>query len=170
MFNNAFKKLLLLLAAYSIVAVGIILLFVLSTVMSRADAFELQEISLEYKRFADGSYDPLINTNGLRDRTLDTELNLRLNVDMLDGILFFDNLVHSQTDRVASTGDRGQYRLIGWNYKFGVRITPSFHIQLDHYSRHLLDTQYIYGTYPKEDSIGFIFYVYGGPKGKGLLP
>lgn len=164
-----FRSLLALLLSVVAAVFGLLILLIASCVISKADAFELQEVSVEYKKFSGGSYTPLINTNGLPDRAMDHELNLNLNADLIDGIVFFNNKVHSQADKSAVDGGSGQYRLVGWNYKLGVRITDSFHVQMEHFSRHLLDTSYAYGPFPREDSVGFIFYVYGGPKNKGIF-
>lgn len=159
------KKLVnVLIAVFVTLGAGIILLSV-STAF--ADDVELKEVSISYKDFLGGGRDPLITQNGLDNRALDKEINLNINVDIYDHF-YWNNTVHSMTDRVA-TGGAGQFRVIGWNYKLGARLFSSFHIQYEHFSQHLLDTTYVHGGFPVQDSLGFVFYIYSKPEKKGLF-
>lgn len=79
-------------------------------------------------------------------------LDLHVNVELLNRTIFINNMVHSETDAY-------QYRLIGWNYRFGIHIGSNLDLYYEHFSQHLLDTAPITGanTY---DAIGFRLYLF----------
>ena len=164
------KKIVSLTVSLLTVVVAGGLLFFLSSAMAHCDevtGLDLQEVSLEYKSFSSGGRDPLITQNGLEDRALDKEVDLNVNIDILK-YLYWNNTVHSMTDRFTD-GGAGQFRLVGWDYKLGVRIFDSLHVQYEHFSQHLLDTTYKHGDFPVQDSLGFILYIYGRPDRKGVF-
>lgn len=159
-----------LIAAFIVSAVIGTVLLLASSVLGHCDerdGLELQEVSLHYKRFWDGGRDPLVTQNGLDGRAMDKELNLDINVDILR-YFYWNNTVHSMTDRTIDGGN-GQFRVIGWNYKLGARIFPSFHIQYEHFSQHLLDTTYAHGGFPVQDSVGFVLYIYSSSSPKSIF-
>lgn len=59
--------------------------------------------------------------------------DLHLDLEFLNRTLFMDNMIHSETDQY-------QYRLIGWNYRFGAHVGSNVDLYFEHFSQHLLDT------------------------------
>lgn len=148
-------------AEYKIISViafiwGFIIGMIVWTHQANASEFhliELRDAYIDYHQFLPGGSDPLITQNGLPDRALDRELDLHLDVDFLK-FGYFNNMVHSMTDQGAD-GSMGSFRVVGWNWRLGVRVTPFLDLWIDHYSQHLLDTTYAYGHFPLQDSVGF---------------
>ena len=122
---------------------------------------ELEEASITLNQFLPGGSYPLITENGLSNRALDKELNLNLNMSVFK-YGFWDNRIHSMTDS-GTNGDRGQFRLIGWNFKLGVHLGKRFDIYYEHFSQHLLDAQFKWGRFPVQDSIGIKLILYRRP-------
>jgi hypothetical protein len=58
--------------------------------------------------------------------------DLHLDMELLNRTFFFNNMIHSETDQY-------QYRLIGWNYRFGVHLGNYVDLYIEHFSQHLLD-------------------------------
>jgi hypothetical protein len=145
------------------VSLYIILLCGVALYMSDADAGEngfiqIDELSVNYKHYHEGSRHPLFTDSQLKEG-----VDLTMNTDLLLRTFFWDNLVHSNTDDA-------QYRHIGWQFKFGTHVTSFLNIQYEHHSQHLLDTSYPYMKFPVEDSLGFTLYIYGArPRGAPLL-
>ena len=151
-----------------IMSVSVSALFLFLCLAAKADSYvELDEVSISYKHFFDGGHDPLITQNGLDAKSLDKEVSLVLNTDIF-GYLYWKNTVVAMTDR-GTNGDRGQFRLVGLNYKVGVRVTRDFNVQVEHFSKHLLDAQYAYGHFPLQNSIGFVWYLHGAPRKEGMF-
>lgn len=115
----------------------------------------LDDISLNYQRFLPGARHPLF-PSGMEPKE---ELNLDFNTTILT-YFYWNNRVHSMTNQ-------HQFHVIGWNYRLGVRATPWLSLQYEHFSRHLLDTNY--AGYPIQDSVGAIIKLYGDGRTKDTL-
>lgn len=114
--------------------------------------FELEEVKINAKHFLPNGADPLL-TEGSRQNK---EINLHLDVNVLRyGYI---------NNRVWGLADQHQFRWIGLNYQYGVRVLPFLDIQAEHFSRHILDKTYPYKAsgdrFPVEDSIGINLYLY----------
>ncbi len=123
---------------------------------------ELKDATIEYKSFFPGGYRQTLNGNGIDDRTLGKEVILYLNTD-IGKYFFWDNRIHGGTDEVVGpdgqgTG-KGQFRDVGWEFKFGVRPASFLTVLYTHHSQHVLD-QKMPGRFPVEDSIGFQLHLY----------
>ena len=81
-------------------------------------------------------------------------LNLGLDIDMIDEVLFFDN-------KIVSLHDQSQFRMIGWHFSIGARLTRSFDLYYRHFSGHALDARYE-KPFPFEDSVGIRWNLIGG--------
>lgn len=115
--------------------VGLCLLF-----STNGYAVELTRFSLGYERVLYGGKDATIYPSKVKER-----LNVKFNIG--HGILFNDNKIHATTDNK-------QFRLVGLESKFGVKI-DSVRIYFKHHSQHLLDSRHPYLTgYPVEDTLG----------------
>lgn len=88
---------------------------------------EINAVYLDYLQVARGTEPFLAPSYHPKEK-----LDLHVDLDIANGWLFFNNMVHSETDAA-------QYRLIGWNYRIGVHIFRSADIFMEHYSQHLLD-------------------------------
>ena len=83
--------------------------------------------------------------------TPNERLDLHVDLDLLGKVAFFNNMIHSETDR-------DQFRLIGWNYRLGLHLGDSIDFFLEHFSQHILDATPQYNnTY---DAIGLRVYMY----------
>lgn len=135
-----------------------ILLLLFSFNVYSDDFFKLSEVSIEYKKFLDGSRDPLINDNGLIDRTINEQLDLNVNVSIAK-YLFFNNRVHSLTDKDINTDAGSRYRIVGWNYNLGAHINKYIDIGFEHFSQHELDATFPW-PYPDTNSVNIKIYLY----------
>lgn len=135
----------------------VIILLLFDKACMAGSIFELNEVSLEYKAFSDGSFNPLIDNNGLTNKRLDKELNLYVNTTLFK-YGFINNKIHSYTDR-DENGNPGQFRLVSWNYSLGVHITYFLDLSYEHKSEHLLDSTFPY-HFPLENSINIKIYLY----------
>jgi hypothetical protein len=122
---------------------------------------------LIHRKFFDGSRKPLIDDNGIPNRELDKELTLVWNIDLFRHY-YFDNSIISFTDRFEDSGKTDQFRLIGWNFQVGAKLTGWFWIEYHHYSRHHLD-QKAPGKFPVEDALGVRIYFYDRDYKKGVF-
>lgn len=150
-----------------------LLLSIILAWAGRADAamFDLREVSVEGKHFFPGGHYPLITDNGIDNRTLGEELNLTVKIDVLK-YLFWDNTVHSMTDKVLNPDGStagGQFRLVGLEFGLGVDFSRMWdwlpvRVGYWHYSQHELDgvSQW---HFPVQDAIAVKLIIY---QGKGL--
>ena len=143
----------------------IILLFPITSQARTFKLFEVNEINLEHKIFLPGSRYPLITNNGLGNN-LEKELNLNLNIDVLK-YGYFNNHIHSMTD-ISPGANYGQFRLIGWNFHIGIRLTNFLNIEYEHFSQHLLDAQFPY-DFPLQNSVNIKLFLYKKEKCKECL-
>jgi hypothetical protein len=121
------------------------------------DFLKLNEAHFQYLKFADGSRDPLITENGLRNRAMNTELNLFVKLDVLK-YFYFDNQIHSLTDQ-GIDGSNGQFRAVGWEYRAGVRLNSYFDVGYYHFSQHAIDHTLPY-HWPVKDAIEINIYFF----------
>ncbi len=154
------KRILIFWTAWvSIVVIGTIL----ACKGSRAaDWLELDSVDIIYRSFLPGGVDPLITENpNLPNRTLGKELNLQMNTHMFD-FIYWDAVVHSMTDEVFvpdhTYSTTGQFRMVGLELGLGIdfrRIYSQLPVSFGyyHYSRHVLDTVYGSGPFPREDAL-----------------
>lgn len=124
-----------------------------SVLASEVDGFKLDEVSINYKRFIGETRHPLFLHSKQKE-----EVNLNLNTTVLN-VFYFNNTVHSQTDS-------SQYKVVGWNLFLGARVFRSLDLQVEHFSKHLLDESYSVMRFPVENSIGFKWYLYRNDKQK----
>ncbi len=128
---------------------------------------DLDEVKISYTSFFPGGRDPLISYNGLPDRSPDKQLDLHID-STIANYLYWNSTVHSLTDQYASTGKSDQFRVIGLHMTVGLRLTNFLDVYYDHFSQHMLDTNYVYGGFPVTDGIGFNLYLYR-KSGKGSV-
>ena len=109
---------------------------------------DVNEVFIDYQHYT-WAIEPFMAGNNL---TPTNALDLHVNFDMLNHIMFMDNMIHSETDQY-------QYALVGWNYKVGFHMGRYIDVFFQHYSQHLLDVTPVNGsnTY---DAVGFRLYLY----------
>ena len=121
---------------------------------SKADEYNIvnvDELKINYKSFFPGGSNPLITENGLLNRTLDKELSLTVNTFIFN-VFYWNNRIHSLTDKENVPNGIGQFRLVGLESQLGVNLTPWVSLEYYHHSQHLLDYMYPYGHFPVEDA------------------
>lgn len=107
---------------------------------------EVKDVYVDYMRYKYAQDPYLAPTYHPKDR-----LDLHLDLEMMNGFIFFDNMVHSLTDE-------SQYRLVGWNYRAGVHILNFADVYIEHFSQHLLD--YVPASTNSYDALGIRIYFY----------
>lgn len=120
---------------------------------SDLDGFVLDEVSINYKNFIGETRHPLFLHSKQKE-----EVNLNLNTTFVN-VFYFNNTIHSQTDS-------SQYKVVGWNLFLGARVFRSLDLQVEHFSKHLLDESYSVMRFPVENSVGFTWYLYRNDKQK----
>lgn len=151
-------KIIKFIAAYLLVLFAVALYLQEDAGASENWFVQLDEVSVNYKRYHEHARHPLFVDSSLKEG-----VDLRMNTDLLFGTAFWDNLIHSNTDDA-------QYRHIGWNFRLGTRVTSFITLQYEHHSQHLLDTAYPFMKFPVEDSLGFTLTIYQyRPRGNSLL-
>lgn len=129
------------------------------------DGVSLREVYIDYTSYFPGGTDPILVSSGMPDRHLDKRLNLHVNMDLLNYI-YWENMINSTTDK--DSNGSGQFRVVGWEFGFGIRFLKSFRAGYYHHSQHLLDYQGQY-HYPVEDGIQVRLTIFSRPEGNGLL-
>ncbi len=121
-----------------------------------AHALELDQAYINYRQYTPGGTSYLVTNNGLPDRSLDKGVSLHLDTTFLS-YAYWNNTVHAETDKALDGG--GQFRTVGWQFQFGVRLTDYLDVEYAHHSQHILDHQ---GPlpFPREDSFGINLYLY----------
>jgi hypothetical protein len=118
---------------------------------------ELHDVAIEYRRFVDDGRDTLIYPHVHKEA-----LNLSVDMDVLR-YFYWDNTIHSLTDQ-------SQYRGIGLELSFGIRLNDSWAVQYHHYSQHVLDEPiHTLPRFPVEDSVGIVFKLYTSPNPRRSL-
>lgn len=126
-----------------------LLLLLISGQAQAWDVVELQNVSIEYKKYLPGARFPLITSNGLSPRQLSDGLSIRVDTNFFK-YLYWNNFVHSTTD--STNGGAGQFRALGYEFSFGFRPFSVIEIEYYHHSQHLLDAVGKY-SYPLEDAV-----------------
>lgn len=130
--------------------------FLLLLLSSSVNAFELRQVDISLERFFSGGVDPLVTQNGLPNRTMGERLALNVNTTFFK-YFYWDNYVHGTTDRYLDSGSAGQFRSVGLQMRLGINLFDNVQIGYKHHSQHTLDTTYINGPWPREDSIELKF-------------
>lgn len=114
------------------------------------DLVELGDISIEHKAFTYANSLPFTS-----DHIATSETNLNLDIAFLGGG-YLRNKINSMTDP-------SQYRLVGWNWELGARVTDWLEVGYWHFSRHELDGQSaIWPGGTKEDGVIIRLKLYKG--------
>ena len=143
--------------------IGLFILILFGLVLAcRSEAgdlgvLELREVSVDFKQFFDGANYPLITNNGL-GQALDKELNLNIKTDILN-YFYWDSTIHSMTDKRLYSDKAGQFRLIGLEFGFGLRVSSTLEVGYYHYSQHLLDAEFPW-HFPVVDAVQVKIYLY----------
>lgn len=125
---------------------------------SAGTIFDLDEVSVKYRRFHPSARHPLFHASTPKEG-----LDLNVNTTVLNYI-FWDNTVHSYTNS-------SQYYLVSWELRLGARLTQWLDLFYEHHSQHILDQTYPHMKFPVEDSWGIKLYIYGGKKrGDSIIP
>ena len=119
------------------------------------EIFSLQEFYIHYKDFHEGSREPLIDWQ--EGRVLDREMSAVFNIDVMK-YGYFNNKILGLMDRRAKGGD-SKFRLVGWNYRLGTRVTPWLSFEYEHFSKHIMDKAPPW-KFPVTDSYGIKLYFY----------
>lgn len=131
-------------------------------------AIELQELAVDFRQYMPNGYYPYITNNGLPDREVGQGLDVIMNLTVLK-FFYWDNKIVSLADRGRGNSSPGQFRLVGWNFRFGLQLTEWIQFGYFHFSQHLLDAQFPW-HYPVEDAYELRFIIYQAPVGRrGLL-
>jgi hypothetical protein len=91
------------------------------------DFFNLDEVSIGYKKFDGGGRDPLFFSAPMKE-----QLDLRVNTTLFYW-LGFDSTVHSMTNT-------DQFHVVGLNTRLYVRLSKYVEVGREHFSRHILDS------------------------------
>lgn len=142
----------------------VIIFFLAYTNVYAADIFSLEEISLDYIKFQ-GARDYPISL--LEGQQLTDFVDLNINIDVLK-YFYFNNKIHSAES--STDGDISQFRVVGWEYRIGVRLLSFLDVGLYHYSEHVLDNNYpISLGSPEMTGIELRIYFYKKHKHDSLL-
>ena len=142
----------------SLVGVFIAFLFLDLIRECPADEFiDLKEMSIEYEHAIHDGRDPLVTPEPINEK-------LKFNIEaQLFGPLYWDSVVHSTTTP-------SQFRSIGWDYDFNLRVSQNINIYYHHHSQHLLDRDHTYMEgFPVHDGVGVkIFFFTEGERNDTL--
>ncbi len=135
-------------------------LLILNPLTAKSEILDLDDVSIDYKAFSGKTRTPYLQIPGLEDHSLQNELNLNVNMTLVDHF-YFDNTIHSLND--------GNYRLIGWNWRFGLHITEWIDFGWYHFSEHYTDFISPYG-FPLQNAWQLKIYLYKKrTSGKGFF-
>lgn len=127
--------------------------------MGEANAFEIlqvDEVTVVYRKFVDGSSEPLITQNPTQPgRAMNEEVDLTVNSSILK-YLYWNSTIHSMTDKSAVDGS-GQFRMVGLEWGLGIdlqRVWRAIPVSIGryHYSQHILDGEWGLGHTPLENA------------------
>lgn len=137
----------------------ICLLFMFTTANAAIIPFKLDEVRIDARQYMKNGHTPYM-TNG---SVLNKGLDLHINNDVLR-YMYINNMIWS-------LADQHQFRWVGWNYKIGACIMPFLDLEVDHFSRHVLERAYsVKGEkFVVEDSIGFRLYLYRASPGVSIF-
>lgn len=131
----------------------------------KADVFDLDKVTVEYRSFNEYSRYYLITNNPfLPNRKIDKEVTLNLNTTVFD-YFYWNNVVTSLTD---TSNEWSQFRTIAWQFHIGMRLTSWLNLEYKHRSEHVLDALSQY-PYPVQDSIGMELIIFSRNKKESLF-
>jgi len=146
---------------------SILLLFLLASTAT-ASPFQLRESWAEYHDYETGSRHLMVDWQD--GRRLSKEINLHLNTDLMK-VGYFDNEIWGLMDKKKS-GGASRFRVVGWNYRLGIRAISFLDLYYQHTSSHVLDKKPPF-KYPVTDSWGVKLWFYrkdkSGPTLWGLF-
>ncbi len=128
---------------------------------------ELDELAFTYIDYFPNGHSPLVTDNGLPNRQLGKGIALNMNANVLK-YLYWNNKVHGTTEELVGT-NKGQFRLIGYQFEFGLRPFNWLEVEYHHHSQHSLDHVYPYGHFPVEDAIQIKIYLWRSKKVDSIL-
>ena len=144
------------------------LVFLLISYPAKAnDLFELDKVQIDYKSFANGGHDPMIQDSGLVNRQADKYIDLGLDMSFLY-VFYFNNVVHGTSDTPITGTANGQFRTVGWQYELGVRVTDYLNVGMGHHSQHMLDYEGV-NHFPVENWVGFSVKLFESKREKGKI-
>jgi hypothetical protein len=113
--------------------------------------FQLQDVYLDYQHETTVGFDPVLQTLNDPNVTLNNHLDLHLDLDVFK--YFYWN------NKINTTSDQSNFRVIGWEYALGVRLFPFLEAGYFHHSQHILDMPDVQ-HFPLENAIQIklIFY------------
>lgn len=150
-------------------ACSVILLLFDTIVNADEYVFDVQEMYVNYHFYAPGGVDPLTTQNGLPNRTMGqgAEFNVKTRVFQH---LYWDNRIHTTTDKYIDSGENGQFRTVGLETRFGVRLHDNLDIGYYHHSEHVLDYERT-SPFPRRDAFEVRFYLYNAkPRQDVIIP
>lgn len=131
------------------------------------EMFTLQRVDIDYKAYAAGGHDPIIQDSGLQNREANKYVSLSVDTTVLH-YFFFRSLVHGTSDQPIVGEGSGQFRTVGWQYQLGLYVTDFLTVQYEHHSQHLLDYSGI-NHFPVENSFGFTLKLYESKTDHGRI-
>ncbi|HUR99057.1 MAG TPA: hypothetical protein VMZ26_13405 [Pyrinomonadaceae bacterium] len=114
--------------------------FFLLLLSQNANAVELRELGIRYRYQADYGFTPELG----EEFRAKENIVLVMNVDVL-GPFFWDNAIRAMTD----VG--GAYRLIGWNFFLGLRVSKYVKLGYEHFSQHRIGAEELRPHFPLYD-------------------
>lgn len=82
----------------------------------------------------------------------------------INKFIYWDNFIHS-----AMAGS--QFSTVGWEYRFGLRVTEFLEVGYYHHSQHVLDAIYPCSGYPLIDALEIKINIYNSnQKREALVP
>lgn len=114
-------------------------------IMSYAKA-DVRELSIEYNRLHESSRVAEMFPHKPKE-----SLALNMNIDII-GPLHWDNTIHATTDD-------GQYRMVGWQFFFGINPLKWIDIGYRHHSQHIMGAPELPMGFPIEDSLCVKLYI-----------
>ena len=145
----------------------ILVAFLMSSAAFAEDLYELDRVEITYKSFKTGGHDPIIQDSGLQNRQADKELGLNLNMSFLS-VIYFNNYIHGTSDTPIVGDGSGQFRVVGWQYEAGLRVTKFLDLGIGHHSQHLLDYAGP-NHFPVENWVGIRVKLFESPREKGRI-
>lgn len=129
----------------------LLLLTILFSLNTYADfkLYEVDKLSIVYKKYFDGGRDPFLTQNGMLNAKLGDSVEIHFNTRLLR-YLYWKNVVHGDTDE-------SQFRRVGWQFQFGVNLHRFVSFGYFHHSQHMLDYSYPHGGFPVMDAFKIEF-------------
>jgi hypothetical protein len=123
--------------------------FCVVSMIARAQAVELDRLSIDYKKYVGYTmFSELPEANSIKEY-----LGFNFDVELFHKMMW-RNTVHSySTD--------SQFRWVGWHFELGYQLFPSLEIVgWEHHSQHCLDCTVPYDHFPVANNIGLHWTIY----------